>query len=384
MKKPKIAIAHEFFTILGGAEKVLVQIHHAFPEADIFFLLSDQKLIDQYLPRAKVTSSYLNIFPSFLTKRHQLFLFQFPIAVEQFDFSDYDIVITSCNSFIKGIITKPDTIHICYNHSPTRYIWDQAADWVKMKNLELFNPIIQWRFNKLRQWDLMAADRVDMYIANSSYVAKRIEKYYRRSVSKVIYPTVDTKQFVPKKINKKNYFVIISRLEPYKRFDLVVEAFNQLKIPLYIAGTGSHEKYLKSIAKDNIKFLGFVSDEKVIDLFQEARAFVFPTEEDFGIVPIESMAAGTPVLAYQQGGVQESVIKNKTGLFFKQQNVESIVSTVKEFIKKESQITSQNCLERARDFDHSVFIKEIRKVADYAYQNKNEVLLKAIEDKKSQ
>ncbi|MFA4931051.1 MAG: glycosyltransferase [Patescibacteria group bacterium] len=382
MKKPKIAIAHEFFTVLGGAEKVLIELHRAFPDAPIHFLLSSPKLVRQYLPEAHIINSSLHRYPSFLTKHHQLFLWQFPVVTEQFDFSDYDIVISSCNSFIKGIITKPDTIHICYNHSPTRYLWDQAAEWIDSKKLSLFKPLIQWRFNQLRQWDLLASDRVDMFVANSKYVASRIEKYYRRQADRIIYPSVDTKIFRPRTIQKKDYFFMVSRLEPYKKFDLAVKAFNKLQLPLFIAGTGTHEKYLRSIAQDNIKFLGFVSDEEKIKLFQGARAFIFPTEEDFGIVPLESMAAGTPVIAYRQGGVQESVIDKQTGVLFDHQNEQSIIDAVHYFAAHEQKITPQNCLKRAKDFDHTVFAAAIKQIVDYSHHHRQAILDKIILGKK--
>ncbi|MBU0647701.1 glycosyltransferase [Patescibacteria group bacterium] len=378
MKKPKIAIAHEFLSILGGAEKVLIQIHRTFPEAPIFCLLSNQKFTQKYLPKGTIHSSRINHLPDFLTNKHQLFLMQFPIAVEQFDFSEFDIVISSSNSFMKGIITKPSTVHICYNHSPTRYIWDQTADWIEQKNLGIFRPIINWRFNKLRQWDFLAADRVDQFIANSQYVAKRIQKYYRRDVDHVLFPSIDTKEFKPTQIDKQDYYLILSRLENFKRFDLAVEAFNQLKLPLYIAGTGSAESHLKSIAQENIKFLGFVSDEKKIELMQHAKAFIFPGEEDFGIVPIESLAAGTPVIAYGVGGLLESIEPGKTGLFFDNQTVDDIREAVTKFTKNYKQFDPKYCIKSAAKFDHQHFSKKLQSIVNNSYQNSDKILFDSV------
>jgi len=376
--KPKVALTNEFLNFLGGEGQVLFSMHRAYPQAPIYTLLSNPKFTDQYLPKAKIINSSLNRLPNFITKSHQIFLELFPIIVEQFDFSDYDVVISSCHSFIKGIITKPNTIHISYIHSPTRYIWDQSAEWIAQKKLNLFSPIINWRFNKLRHWDYLAADRVDIIIANSKTVAERIKKYYRREPYQVIYPPVPVNDFIPNGsvANKQDYFFTISRLVEYKRFDLAIKAFNELGLPLYVAGTGPEEKYLKSIAKDNIKFLGFISDEEKIKYLQGARAFIFPGEEDFGIVQVEAMAAGTPVIAYRKGGSTESIIANQTGLFFDQQKPEDLVRAVQKFVQM-TPIKTEDCINRARQFDESVFQSQLRSVVEYAHQNKKDVLLKS-------
>lgn len=373
--KPKVALANEFLNFLGGEGQVLFSLHRMYPEAPIYTLLSHQKFVDQYLPQAKIINSSLNQLPNFITKSHQIFLTLFPIIVEQLDFSAYDVVISSCHSFIKGIVTKPNTIHISYIHSPTRYIWDQSAEWIAQKKLNLFSPIINWRFNKLRHWDYLAADRVDIIVANSQTVAERIKKYYRRDPYQVIYPPIPVDNFVPQhRIAKQDYYFTVSRLVEYKRFDLAIKAFNELGLPLYIAGTGPEEKYLKSIAKDNIKFLGFISDEEKIKYLQGARAFIFPGEEDFGIVQVESMAAGTPVIAYKKGGSTESIIPNQTGLFFDRQEPQDLIRAVQKFVQM-APMKTDDCISRARHFDESVFQSQMRSVADYAYHHKKEVLL---------
>jgi len=375
--KPKIALANEFLNFLGGEGKVLFSLHDLYPEAPIFTLLSNHKFVQEYLPQAKVINSSLNQLPGFITKSHQVFLTLFPIIVEQFNLSDYDVVISSCHSFIKGIVTKPDTIHISYIHSPTRYIWDQSAEWISQKNLNIFSPIINWRFNKLRHWDFLAADRVDIMIANSKTVADRIKKYYRRQPWDIIYPPIPVKKFQSKEpIKKSDYFFTISRLVEYKRFDIAIKAFNELGLPLYIAGTGPEEKYLRSIAKDNIKFLGFISDEEKIKYLQSAQAFIFPGEEDFGIVQVEAMAAGTPVIAYRKGGSTESIIENQTGLFFDRQDPNDLINIIKTF-QQRPQFNQSDCVERSLDFDESVFHQKMKNLVDYAVANRQEVLIKS-------
>ncbi len=381
MNKPKIALVHEFLNFLGGADQILFKFHEMYPDAPIYCLLADEEFTKKYLPNAKIIPSYLNKYPRFLTKKHQLFAFEFPIAIEQFDFSEYDIVLSDSHSFSKGIITKPETIHISYIHSPTRYIWDQNGAWLGQKNLSFLAPYINHRFNKLRTWDLLAADRVDKFIANSNHVAKRIKKYYRRD-STTVYPWVDVEAMKPKPdVQKEDYYFIVSRLVQFKNFDIAVKAFNKLGKKLIIAGTGPDEKYLKSIANDNIEFLGFVSDEKRNELLQKAKAFIWTCEEDFGIVPVESMASGTPVIAYGVGGLTESVVDGVTGMFFNPQTPEALVEAVEKFEASDLKNSSLACIEQAKKFDISVFKSQIDEIVMQAYQNKEKVLNQALEKK---
>ncbi|MFZ5391734.1 MAG: glycosyltransferase [Patescibacteria group bacterium] len=375
MKKPKIALAHEFLNTIGGAEQVLIQLHHTFPDAPIYTLTSNPNFVNQYLPNAKIITSPLKYFPSWLTNHHQLFLLYFPIATELFDFSDYDILISDSNSFIKGAITKPSTIHVSYIHSPTRYVWDQSHEWINQKKLNLFAPIINWRFNQLRIWDKLAADRVDVMLANSKYVGQRIEKYYRRTPYKVIYPSIDTSSFhPPENLKKSDYYLVLSRLQHFKRFDLAILACNRLKKRLIVAGDGDAKKHLESLAGPTIEFLGQVSDTKKIELMQSAKAFIFPGEEDFGIVPVEAMAAGTPVLAYKTGGLLESVRENFTGLFFERQTVEDVVVCIKNFEKNQSRFSAKGCINHAKKFDHQLFRREFFNLVEEIYLDKSKFL----------
>ncbi|HPN67230.1 MAG TPA: glycosyltransferase [bacterium] len=359
MSKYRIALAHEFLNFFGGADQILFKNHEIFPDAPIYCLLADENFTDQYLPKAQIIPSYLNKWPRFITKKHQLFAFEFPVAAEQFDFTDFDIVLSDSHSFIKGIITKPSTVHVSYIHSPTRYLWDQNATWISQKKLNLLSWFINYRFNQIRLWDYLAADRVDLFLANSHHVAKRIKKYYRRD-SIVVYPWVETRDFLPSTpVKKEDYYIILSRLVSFKNIDLAVQAFNISGKKLVVVGTGDEEKYLKSIAKPNIEFTGFVSPSEKVSLLQKAKAFVWTCEEDFGIVPVEAMAAGTPVIAYGVGGLTESVVSGQTGLFFHQLTPESVNETITNFEKNYQQFSPENCIRQAYKFDASVYCSNI-------------------------
>jgi glycosyltransferase involved in cell wall biosynthesis len=378
MNSTKIALAHEFLNFFGGADQILFKNHEIFPTAPIYSLLADENFTNKYLPDAHIISSYLNKWPRFFTKKHQLFAFEFPVAAEQFDFSNYDIVLSDSHSFIKGIITKPGTIHISYIHSPTRYLWDQNATWISQKKLNLFSWFINYRFNQMRLWDYLAADRVDLFLANSEHVAKRIKKYYRRD-SIVVHPWVKVDEFTPdKNIRKDDYYIILSRLVSFKNIDLAVKAFNISGKKLIVAGTGDEEKRLKSIAKSNIEFTGFVTPTEKIKLLQRAKAFIWTCEEDFGIVPVEAMAAGTPVIAYGVGGLTESVLPDKSGLFFDHLTPESVNNAIAKFEKNYHQFTPDNCINQARKFDDTVYKSKIEDIINQVQADPEKIINQAI------
>jgi len=325
----KIALTHDHLFQIGGAEKVLLELTKIYPASPVFTLIYNQKL--KLSKELKIITSFIQNLP--FSKHHfKWYLPLMNLAWEKFDFTNYDLVISSASAFAKGIILPPKTLHLCYCHSPTRYLWSDTHQYLE----ELNQPLIIKKFlpmiiNYLRMWDFAAAQRVDQFIANSRFVALRIKKYYRRD-STVIYPPVEVDKF---QINKDqgNYFIIVSRLRPYKRVDLAIKAFNQLGLPLKIVGGGEEEVNLKKIAKDNIEFLGEVSEEKKVNLLARAIAFIHPQEEDFGIAAVEAMAAGLPVIAYQAGGATETVIANESGLFFPEQSWESLADTIIHFKK---------------------------------------------------
>jgi len=328
---PKIALVHDFLTYFGGAERVLMSLHKLYPKAPIYSLLYDEKKMKKYFPEAKTKTSFINKFPKFIRKRKKYLLPFLPTAAETFDLREFDIVISSSSSFVKGIITKPKTVHICYCHTPTRFLWDWHYNYLKenkvggLKKIFLI-PLLHY----LRMWDKTASERVDYFIANSENTAKRIRKFYNQE-SKVIYPPVVVSHLTfPKRggtvlpllgrirggINNKNYFLIVSRLTPYKKIDIAIEAFNKLELPLVIIGDGGDRRRLEKMAEKNIKFLGFQPEEKIAEYYQNCQAFIFPGEDDFGITPIEAMSFGKPVLAYRKGGALETIIEGETGEFF--------------------------------------------------------------------
>ncbi len=335
-KEIKVALVHDHLAQDGGAEKVLKILTEIFPQAPIYTLLYEKDNADKYYKDKHIETSIIQKLP-WGVKHYQWYMPFMPMAVEFFDLSSYDLVISDTSSFAKGVITGPETNHICYCHTPTRYLWSDTHSYInELKYNKFFKKIISLILNYVRIWDRLAADRVDNYIANSYNIKKRIKKYYKHD-SKVIYPPVEVEKFFPSqsKEQKKEdpYFLIGSRLAPYKRIDIVIEAFKKLDKKLKIFGDGVDKKRLKKIAKGdpNIEFLGRIDDEKLRKLYQNCQAFIHPQVEDFGITPVEAMASGRPVIAFRGGGVTETVKEGKTGMFFEKQTPEAIRETVEKF-----------------------------------------------------
>jgi len=352
----RIALVHDYLNQYGGAEKVLEAFTEAFPDAPIYTLVYDPDLVKRILPGKEIRASFLQKIP-FAVSHHRLFPPLMPLAIEKFDFSDFDVVLSDSAAFAKGIITKPETIHICYCHTPIRYAWDDCHKYVREFNISFWiKPFVPLIMNYLRLWDRESAYRVDKFICNSKFVAKRIEKYYKVKAT-VIYPPVDTRWFYPQG-EAKDYFLMVGRLLAYKRFDLAIDAFNELEIPLKIIGTGPEFKRLKKMANWNIEFLGNVNSEDLRDYYQHCRALIFPQEEDFGIVALEAMACGRPVIAYRGGGALESVIEGETGIFFDEQTTHSLVGAIKKLGLY--RFNSQKIRNHAERFDKNKFIQTIK------------------------
>ena len=335
----KIALVHDHLFQMGGAERVLFEFHKTYPQSPIYTTIYDQDK-DILFKDVKIITSKLQNIPGILNRIpgsvhfFKFFIFSMPKAFENFDFSDYDIVLSSVSGLAKGIRVSEKTLHFCYCHTPTRYLWSDLENYVdKLKIPNLSKKMVAQKLKNLRQWDYDAAQRVDYFIANSEFIAKKIKKYYNRD-SKVIYPPVEIDKFYSDP-NKEDYYIVVSRLMPYKKVDLVVKAFNQLKLPLKILGTGEHLEELKRMAKSNVEFLGGVSDEVRGKYLSKAKAFLHPQEEDFGIAAVEAMASGCPVIAYKSGGALETVVNKETGLFFEEQNWESLAEAVLDFNKLE-------------------------------------------------
>ena len=328
----KIAIVHEWFASHAGSEKVVEQILRLYPNADLYslvdFLSPAQR---EFIAGKPVKTSFIQSLP--LARKHfRSYLPLMPLAVEQFDLSHYDLIISSHHAVAKGVLTRPDQLHISYVHTPLRYGWELQHQYLQQANLTkgtkswLTRAILHY----MRLWDVACANRVDAYVANSRYVARRIEKTYRRSAT-TIYPPVEVQRFKADR-PREDFYLTVSRFVPYKRVDLTVQAFMQLGLPLVVIGDGSGDKRLKQMAaggQGNIQFLGKQPDSVVEDYMQRCRGFIFPPEEDFGITPVEAQAAGAPVVAYAKGGQAETILQEKTGYLFCHQTVESLVQSVK-------------------------------------------------------
>ena len=332
----KVAVVHEWLVDYSGSERVVEQILNIFPNADLFaqveFLPDDLKW---FIRDKKVTTSFIQKLPKARTK-YRSYLPLMPLAVEQFDMTPYDLIISSNHAVAKGVITGPDQLHISYVHSPMRYAWDLTHQYLKESGLDrgLKGWIAKILLHRIRLWDYRTANGVDHFIANSNYIARRIRKVYGREAS-VINPPVAVDGFNLKR-EKEDYYYTASRMVPYKKIDLIVEAF--AKMPdkkLVVVGGGPNFERAKSKAGPNVELLGFQPNDILKKHMRDARAFVFAAEEDFGIIPVEAQACGTPVLAYGRGGARETIIENKTGLFFEEQTVEAVIDAVHRFEKME-------------------------------------------------
>ena len=329
----KVALVHDYLNQMGGAERVVMALHEIFPEAPIYTSIYDPKRVDPAFGKMDIRTSFMQKFPG-VTKHHQPYLPFYPFAMEQLDLRGYDLVFSSSSAFAKGVITRPETVHICYCHTPMRWCWNYE-EYVEREHIgKVARSLLPFLITRLRIWDQMSATRVDHFIANSPIVAERIRKYYRRE-SIYIPPPVEASRFPFDSTSQaEDYFLILSRLVPYKRIDLAIQACNALQLPLVIIGGGRDQERLQRLAGPTIRFLGRLPDEQVIHYYKHCRAFLFPGEEDFGITPLEAQACGRPVIAYGAGGALATVIEGVTGTFFYEQTVESLVSVLANFDAK--------------------------------------------------
>lgn len=323
----KVALVHDWLNQVGGAENVLAALKEIFPDAPVFTSIFDRERMPAVMRDWEVHTSALDRVPT-IYRRHQAALPLYPFVWEQFDFSGYDVVLSNKSGFCHGIITSPETLHLCYCLTPTRYLWSTEAYLQREGVGRLRRTFLPPVLTALRLWDQNAAKRVDRFAAISRAVQQRIAKVYRAD-STVIYPPVDTHRFAPGEI--KEYFFIVSRLIPYKRIDLAVEAFSRLGLPLVIAGDGRDRAALEAAAAPNVRFVGRVSDDELSRWMSDARAFIFPGEEDFGIAPLEAASAGVPVIAYAAGGALDTVRDGETGLFFHEPSFHSLMDAVRRF-----------------------------------------------------
>ncbi|MFA6553683.1 MAG: glycosyltransferase [Patescibacteria group bacterium] len=360
----KIALVHDHLNQLGGAERVLRAFCDMYPQAPLFTLIYDAKSTQHVFDEVKINESFIMKFP-FARRRFRWYLPMMVPATESYDLTGFDVVLSDSSALAKGILTPPKTLHICYCHTPTRYLWSDHNEVIdKLERNWLVGRMSQLYRSYLRQWDRLAADRVDKFIANSRFVAHRIKKYYKHD-SVVIHPPVDTSKFsIAEKVG--DYFLIVSRLRPYKKVDIAIQAFNKLNLPLYIIGEGEEEERLKAMAGANVKFLGFQSDEKVRQYLAHCRAFIHPQEEDFGITPVEAMASGRPVIAFGAGGAMETVVHGVTGLHFDEQSWEALADTVIHF--KQENFDPTVIQEHAKKFDTVEFKRRMYEFIEKTWQ----------------
>lgn len=376
----KVAIVHEWFSSYAGSEKVVEQILGCYPDADIFAVCDFLKPEDRhFLNNKKVTTTFIQRLP-FAAKKFQSYLPLMPLAIEQLDMSDYDVVISSSHAVSKGVITGPDQIHISYVHSPIRYAWDFQHQYLRESGLNkgLKGWLAKYLLHKIRIWDYRTAAGVNHLIGNSQFIARRIKKVYGRQAS-VIYPPVDTDKFEFND-SKEDFYLAACRLVPYKRMDLIVSAFARMPDKkLVVIGDGSEMDKIKKLATSNITLLGYQDDAALISYMKRAKAYVFAAEEDFGISPVEAQASGTPVIAYGKGGCLETVkalgSEKPTGLFFFEQTADAICDAVHTFEKYANEISPQDCRDHALTFSEQRFRKEISNFVDKAWGQYSESLI---------
>ncbi|NEO86881.1 MAG: glycosyltransferase family 4 protein [Spirulina sp. SIO3F2] len=372
----KTALIHEWLTpqATGGSELVVQEIlNHV--EADLFALIDFESINpESYLYGRPISTTFLQHFPG-ARSGVQKYLPFLPVAIEQLNVLDYDRVLSSSHAVAKGILTRPDQLHICYCHTPMRYAWDLTFDYLQRSPMGRGLPGLVTRgiLHYLRQWDAISANRVDYFIANSEHTARRIWRCYRRK-AKVIYPPVAIERF-PFTPDKADYYLTVSRLVSYKQVRLIVEAFNELQLPLVVIGDGPERELLQKLARPNVQMLGSQPNSVVEDYMTQAKAFVYAACEDFGIAPVEAQACGTPVIAYGSGGTLETVcdLRNDpqkgTGLHFLRQDVRDIVKTVKIFEEMQGKLQPESCREQALRFSALVFKEQYLDFLAYCDQD---------------
>ncbi|MBU2904896.1 glycosyltransferase [Arenibacter algicola] len=376
----KKALIHDWYTVYGGAERCIESFTNIWDDFDHYSLIDDLNEEDRkvILKGKQTVNSFIQRLP-FGKKKYRSYLPLFPLAIEQFDLNEYELVISSSSSVAKGVLTRPDQLHITYVYSPVRYAWDLYAQYLRESKLEkgLKGFLARYFLFRLRSWDYSTANRPDHYIAISKYVAKRIKKIYNKEAI-VIYPPVDTNSFNISKTTE-DYYITCSRMVPYKKIDLIVEAFSKTEKKLIVIGEGPDYKKIKHLAGPNVQLLGFLEKNRVLNLIKRAKAFIFAAEEDFGIAPIEAQAAGVPVIAFGKGGILETVngqfpdnpvlMENMTGVFFKEQTSGSVLEALSFFEENEKMFDKNIIRKNAQQFSIERFEKEFKDTVESLYKN---------------
>lgn len=356
----RVAVVHDYFANLGGSDTVARALYDLFPGADLYTLLVYARNREADILRGvTLKTSFLHRLP-LAQRTHQPYLPLMPLAIETFDLSGYDLVWSSSHTVAHGVIPAPNALHLCYCHTPMRYAWDMERQYLS-ELPALARPFMRWTMHRLRQWDVTAAARVDHFVANSHFVSRRIEKYYRRQAT-VIPPPVDTEFYAFSNVPRENYYLVAGRLTGYKRIDLVIDAFRDLDRQLIVIGDGPERKRLAQRAGSNVVFLGATSREVLRQHFSTCRALIFPGLEDFGIVPLEAQATGCPVIAYGAGGVLDTVRHGETGVLFGEQSVAALRGALAEF--ETMQFAPQALRGNAEDFSRANFDARIKQFVE--------------------
>jgi glycosyltransferase involved in cell wall biosynthesis len=365
----KKALIHDWFSVYAGAEKCVESFTNIWDDFEVYSLIDflndkDREII---LKGKKAHTSFVQNLPKAKDKYRNYLLF-FPIAIEQFDLSEYDVILSSSHAVAKGVLTHSNQLHISYVHTPIRYAWDLYHQYLRESGLDkgFKGKLAKYFLHKIRMWDMSTINRVDYYIANSNYIARRIKKVYGKE-STVIYPPVDVEKFELCE-QKEEFYMTASRMVPYKKIDMIVEAFSKTDKKLVVIGTGPDMEKIKAKAGNNIELMGYQSDEVMINMMQRAKAFIFAAEEDFGITPVEAQACGTPVICLGKGGTKETVIDMATGVHFIEQSVEALLEAVEKFEKNSDNFEAKKIRANALRFSKKRFEKEIKEFVEEKYE----------------
>ena len=365
----KKALIHDWFSTYAGAEKCVESFTNIWDDFEIYSLIDFLKGADRdkILKGKRAHTSFIQKLP-FAKDKYRNYLPLFPFAIEQFDLSGYDVVLSSSHAVAKGALTHSNQLHIAYVHTPIRYAWDLYHQYLRESGLDrgLKGMLAKYFLHKIRLWDASTANRVDHYVANSRYIARRIKKTYGKP-SDVIYPPVDVDKFTLREV-KEEFYLTASRMVPYKKIDLIVEAFSQTDKKLLVIGDGPDMAKIKSKAGKNVELLGFASDETMADLMGRAKAFVFAAEEDFGITPVEAQACGTPVICFGRGGARETVLDGESGLYFMEQNAKELLAAVAKFEQNYDKFEPTKIRENSLKFSRARFEAEIKSYVEKKYE----------------
>lgn len=362
----KVAIVHDYLNQMGGAERVVSVLHEIFPEAPIFTTIIEKDILPPELAKADIRPSWMQKLPG-LKKHFKKYLPLYPYAIESFDLGAYDLIISSSSAFAKGAVKRDGTLHICYCYTPMRFVWD-FENYIKNEQINIiYKNFLKPIIGHLKRWDIKTKNRPDYYIAISNVVKERINRIYGKE-AQVIFPPIDMEKFhLKEKVD--NFYLIVSRLNSYKRIDLAVKAFNSLSLPLKIIGQGPYQHVLKSMAGPNIHFLGRLTDNELADYYASCKALIFPGEEDFGLAPLEANASGRPVIAFKGGGALDTVKEGFNGIFFERKTIDSLVQAVKAMEEGKYDFSPQKIREYAMNFDKKNFIKKFKEFIQIKYSS---------------